>query len=74
MVSAPVQCRGIAQALRPARPQTCRRHSVGRGGGEPAQIAAITGHKTLTEVVRYTKTADQIRMAKEAAELIANRK
>jgi hypothetical protein len=47
---------------------------MAEAGASPHQIAAITGHKTLTEVVRYTKTADQIRMAKEAAELIANRK
>jgi integrase len=47
---------------------------LAEAGASPHQIAAITGHKTLTEVARYTKTADQIRMAKEAAELIANRK
>ena len=47
---------------------------LAEAGASPHQIAAITGHKTLTEVARYTKTADQIRMAKEATELIANRK
>ena len=30
------------------------------------QIAAITGHATLTEVQRYTKAADRKRMAREA--------
>lgn len=30
------------------------------------QIAAITGHKTLSEVERYTASADQERMAREA--------
>ena len=47
---------------------------LAEAGASPHQIAAITGHKSLTEVSRYTKTADQIRMAKEASELIANRK
>jgi integrase len=30
------------------------------------QIAAITGHATLTEVQRYTKAADRKRLAEEA--------
>jgi integrase len=30
------------------------------------QIAAISGHKTLKEVERYTKAADQARLAREA--------
>ena len=30
------------------------------------QIAAITGHASLSEVQRYTKAADRKRMAKEA--------
>jgi integrase len=30
------------------------------------QIKAITGHKALTEVARYTKTADQRRLARQA--------
>jgi integrase len=47
---------------------------LAEAGATPHQIAAITGHKSLSEVARYTKTADQIRMAKEATELIANKK
>ncbi len=39
------------------------------------QIAAITGHKTLSEVQRYTASADQERMAREAiSKLIRRRK
>ena len=30
------------------------------------QIAAISGHKTLKEVERYTRAADQARLAREA--------
>jgi integrase len=33
------------------------------------QIAAITGHKTLSEVQRYTRAADQARLAREAMDL-----
>jgi hypothetical protein len=32
------------------------------------EIMAITGHKTLKEVERYTKAADQERMAERAIE------
>jgi hypothetical protein len=35
-------------------------------GTSPEQINAITGHKTLSEVARYTKAADQERNAKQA--------
>src|SRR5262249_12573378 len=36
------------------------------------QIAAISGHKTLKEVERYTKGADQARLARAAMERIGN--
>jgi integrase len=42
---------------------------LAEAGASPHQIAAITGHKSLTEVARYTKTADQARMAIEASAL-----
>jgi hypothetical protein len=39
----------------------CRR--LAEAGCTAHQIAAISGHKSLREVERYTKTADQKRMA-----------
>jgi integrase len=36
------------------------------------EIAAISGHKTLSEVERYTKGADQARLARSAMERIGN--
>jgi integrase len=36
------------------------------------EIAAISGHKTLTEIERYTKRADQVRLARAVMERIAN--
>lgn len=36
------------------------------------EIAAISGHKSLAEMERYTKRADQIRLARAAMERIAN--
>lgn len=39
---------------------------LAEAGCTTKQIAAITGHKTLSEVERYTASADQERMAREA--------
>ena len=38
------------------------------------EIAAISGHKTLSEVQRYTSAADQARLARSAMERIGNQK
>jgi integrase len=42
-------------------------------GASTHQIAAVTGHKSLKEIERYTKAADQARLAKEAIKLIPSR-
>jgi len=39
---------------------------LANAGCTPEQIKAVTGHKTLSEVARYTKAADQVRNAKQA--------
>jgi len=36
------------------------------------ELAAISGHKTLSELGRYTKAADQARLARAAMERIGN--
>jgi integrase len=41
-------------------------------GATAHEIAAISGHRTLKEIERYTKRADQARLAKAAMERIAN--
>lgn len=50
------------------------RKSIGRrlaeAGCTPHQIAAITGHQTMSEVERYTKSASQETMARTAMGLI----
>ena len=37
-----------------------------KAGCSVSEIAAITGHKTLAEVERYTRVADQERSARQA--------
>jgi integrase len=46
------------------RKAMCRR--LAEAGCSASQIAAISGHDNLQEVSRYTKSADQARMARDA--------
>ena len=39
---------------------------LANAGCSTDQIKAITGHKSLSEVARYTKAADQARLARQA--------
>jgi hypothetical protein len=44
---------------------------LAEAGCTALQIAAITGHRTLKEVSRYTAAADQERLARDAVKRIA---
>jgi integrase len=57
---------GIAKGLGPhgLRKATARR--LAEAGCTPHQIAAMTGHQSLKEVERYTRAADQRRLAAAA--------
>jgi integrase len=46
------------------RKAACRR--LAEAGCTPHEIMAISGHTTLKEIVRYTKAADQVHMARQA--------
>lgn len=55
--------------LRGLSPHGLRKSAARRlaeAGCTPSEIGAITGHRTLGEVERYTRAADQERMAREA--------
>jgi integrase len=62
-------------------PQHCVFHGLRKAaarrlaeaGCTPHQIAAITGHASLKEIVRYTKAVDQARLAREAIERIGTK-
>ena len=38
------------------------------------QVAAVTGHKSLNEIERYTRAADQERLAQEAVAKLRRRR
>src|SRR5262245_45712024 len=52
------------------RKAACRR--LAEAGCTVHEIAAISGHQTLREIERYTKAADQARMARSAMERVAD--
>jgi hypothetical protein len=65
----------ISAAIREAGlPGRCKAHGLRKAaarrlaeaGCSASEIAAITGHKTLAEVERYTRAADQERLARQA--------
>ena len=65
----------ISAAIRKAGlPARCKAHGLRKAaarrlaeaGCSASEIAAITGHKTLAEVERYTRAADQERLARQA--------
>lgn len=65
----------ISRAIREAGlPARCKAHGLRKAaarrlaeaGCSASEIAAITGHKTLAEVERYTRAADQERLARRA--------
>lgn len=62
----PARC--VAHGLRKA---AMRR--LAEAGATAHQIAAISGHKTLKEVERYTKAADQKKLARAAMDKVPNR-
>ena len=47
---------------------------LANAGCTASQIAAILGHATLSEVARYTKAADQVRLADAAMAKLARNK
>ncbi len=65
-----VQAAGLPSDRSPhgLRKATARR--LAEAGCTAHQIASVTGHKTLSEVQRYTRAADQARMARDAVQHI----
>ena len=63
-------------------PDRCKPHGLRKAilrrlaehGATAKQIAAVSGHKTLGEVERYTRAADQVVMSKAALELLPDEK
>lgn len=68
-----VRASGLSSALTPHGLRKTAATRLAEAGCTPHQIAAITGHKTLSEVSRYTKQVSQERMADEAFRALSRR-
>jgi integrase len=73
----------MSDAIRKAElPERCVLHGLRKAaarrlaeaGCSARQIMAITGHKSLEEAERYTRAADQERLAKDAIAILSDRK
>ncbi|RDI38127.1 site-specific integrase [Gluconacetobacter liquefaciens] len=68
-----VKAAGLPAGLSPHGLRKAAARRLAEAGCTAHQIAAITGHKTLAEVQRYTLAVDQERLAREAMAKIGQR-
>lgn len=62
---------GLPPGLSPHGLRKAAARRLAEAGCTPHQIASITGHKTLSEVERYTRAVDQMKLAKEAMQRLS---
>lgn len=74
LVAGWIEAAGLGEhcVLHGLRKACCRR--LAEAGATVHQIQAVSGHKTLTEVARYTKDANQGRLAVAAMGLLGDRR
>ena len=66
MVSGAIREAGLPGRCKPHGLRKAAARRLAEAGCSANEIAAITGHKTLAEVERYTRAADQVRLAQQA--------
>jgi len=66
LVSGAIREAGLPGRCKPHGLRKAAARRLAEAGCSANEIAAITGHKTLAEVERYTRAADQVRLAQQA--------
>jgi len=66
MVSAAIRGAGLPARCKPHGLRKAAARRLAEAGCSASEIMAITGHKTLAEVERYTRAAEQERLARQA--------
>jgi len=66
MVSTAIREAGLPDRCKPHGLRKTAARRLAEAGCSASEIAAITGHKTLAEVERYTRATDQVRLARQA--------
>ena len=66
MVSTAIRDAGLPRRCKPHGLRKAAARRLAEAGCSASEIMAITGHKTLAEVERYTRAAEQERLARQA--------
>ena len=66
MVSAAIRAAGLPTRCKPHGLRKAAARRLAEAGCSASEIMSITGHKTLAEVERYTRAAEQERLARQA--------
>jgi enterobacteria phage integrase len=66
MVSTAIRDAGLPRRCKPYGLRKAAARRLAEAGCSASEIMAITGHKTLAEVERYTRAAEQERLARQA--------
>ncbi|HKF10270.1 MAG TPA: tyrosine-type recombinase/integrase [Xanthobacteraceae bacterium] len=66
MVSTAIRGAGLPARCKPHGLRKAAARRLAEAGCSASEIMAITGHKTLAEVARYTRAAEQERLARQA--------
>jgi enterobacteria phage integrase len=66
MVSTAIRAAGLPARCKPHGLRKAAARRLAEAGCSASEIMAITGHKTLAEVERYTRAAEQERLARQA--------
>ena len=66
MMSSAIRSAGLPRRCKPHGLRKAAARRLAEAGCSASEIMAITGHKTLAEVERYTRAAEQERLARQA--------
>lgn len=74
MMSAAIRAAGLSTRCKAHGLRKAAARRLAEAGATEKQIGAVTGHRTLAEIERYTRAANQERLARDAMEKqVANR-
>jgi integrase len=74
MMADAIKAAGLPDRCVPHGLRKAAARRLAEAGCSEKQIAAVTGHTTLKEVARYTRAANQERLAADAVDMLTEQK
>jgi integrase len=74
MMADAIKAAGLPDRCVPHGLRKAAARRLAEAGCSEKQIAAVTGHTTLKEVARYTRAANQERLAADAVDMLSNKR